>query len=76
MCRTGAEYDPEAIEGLGHPHEEKFLQTTSRESIQTITAFIFDLEYADRGFISPFRRVEYCLAHATTGSCCANRPII
>jgi hypothetical protein len=41
-----AEHGPEAIDGLGHPHEEGVLQRTTRESIQK-PARIYDLEYAD-----------------------------
>jgi len=36
----------------------------------------FYLEYADRDFISPFRRVDYFLAHLGTGFCCAHRPTL
>jgi hypothetical protein len=39
-------------------------------------ACIFDLEYADRDFISQFRQVDYSLDHSGTGFCCAKRAII
>jgi hypothetical protein len=71
----GAGNGPEAINCLGHPHEEGILQRTMRESIQK-PARVVDLEYADRVFISPFRRVDYPLAHLGIGFCCANRLVI
>jgi len=39
-------------------------------------ACIFDPKYADRGFISQFRQVDYSLVHSGTGFCCAKMIII
>jgi hypothetical protein len=48
----GAQYGPEAIDGLGHPHEEGVHQ---RGNPFKQLACIFDPENADRDFISQFR---------------------